>query len=98
MTILATADFRIHPEKLDEFLDVMKAALPDTRAFEGCEGIETYTDQDEAGRVFLVEKWTDRSAHEKYLAWRIEGGMMELLEPYAAGPPTFAYFDAHPDV
>jgi quinol monooxygenase YgiN len=98
MAILATAEFRIHPEKLDEFLGVMKAALPDTRSFEGCEGLETFTNQDEAGHVIIIEKWTDRRAHEKYLAWRIEGGMLELLGPYAAAPPTFAYFDAHPDV
>lgn len=98
MTILATADFWVHPEKLDEFLELMKAALPDTRAFDGCEGIQTFTDQDEPGHVLLVEQWADRSAHEKYFAWRVEGGMMELLAPFATTDPKIAYFDAHPDV
>ncbi len=66
MSTLAIAEFWIHPEKLDEFLGVMKAVLPDTRSFEGCEGLETFTNQDEPGHVILVEKWTDRSAHENY--------------------------------
>jgi len=98
MSILAIAEFRIHPEKLEEFLGLLKAALPDTRSFEGCEELETFTNQDDPGHVLLTEKWTTRGAHEKYVAWRMEGGMMELLEPYASAPPTFAYFDAHPDV
>lgn len=98
MTTMATAEFSIKPEKLDEFLDIMKAALVDTRAFDGCEGLDTYTSQDEPGLVVLVEMWADRSKHEAYLAWRVEGGMMEMLADFVTAPPRFAYFDPRPDV
>ena len=98
MSILATADFSIKPERVDEFLGIMKAALVDTRAYDGCEGLDTYVSQDVAGQVLLVESWQDRSKHEAYLAWRVEGGMMDMLADFVTAAPKFAYFDPQPDV
>lgn len=98
MSILATAEFFVKPERAEEFLVMMKAALPDTRGFEGCELVDTYVNQDDPGHVFLVEKWAERPNHESYLGWRMETGLMELLEPFVTAPPKFAYFDARPEV
>jgi quinol monooxygenase YgiN len=98
VSILATADFFIHPEKADEFLGIMKEALPDTRNFEGCEHLDTYVDQDQPGHILLVERWASRSAHEAYLAWRMETGMLDMLGPFVSAPPQFAYFDLHPEI
>ena len=98
MSILATADFFVKPEKIEEFLALLKAALPDTRGFKGCEHLDTYVNQDEPGHVFLVETWEARSDHQSYLGWRMETGMMDMLEPYVTAPPKFAYFDARPEV
>lgn len=60
----------------------------------GCEGIETYTDQDNPDRVVLWEKWAARSNHEAYMAWRTETGMMDIIGPLVAGPPRFMYLAA----
>ncbi len=98
MSILATAEFFVKPEKSEEFLGMLKAALPDTRAYEGCELVETHVNQDDPGHVFLIEKWQERANHESYLGWRMETGMMGLLEPYVTAPPKFGYFDARPEV
>lgn len=98
MSIVATADFYVKPEKAEEFLALLKEALPDTRSFKGCEHLDSYVNQDDPGHVFLIETWDARSDHESYLAWRMETGMMELLTPYATAPPKFTYFDARPEI
>ena len=56
MSVLATADLFIKPDRVDELLEVLRDALPDTRAYEGCEGLALFVDQDEPGHIFTVEK------------------------------------------
>ena len=61
-------------------------SLSETRAFEGCESVETYVDQDDPDRVYLWEKWETRENYEQYIAWRIESGMLEALAPILVKP------------
>ncbi len=98
MSVLAIADFYVKPEKSEEFLGILKQALPDTRAFKGCEHLDTHVNQDDPGHVCLAETWASRSDHEAYLAWRMETGMMDMLGPFVTAPPKFTYFDARPEI
>ena len=98
MTVMATAEFFIRPERADEFLQLLQGALPDTRAFKGCEGLETFVNQDDVGHIFLVEKWAERADHESYLAWRTEQGMLDVLADFVSAPPKFQYFDPRADI
>lgn len=98
MSTFVSGEFFVKPEKSEEFLGILKGALPDTRGFEGCELVETHVDQDDIGHIFLLERWGDRSDHAAYLKWRGETGMMEALAPYVTAPPKFTYFDARPEV
>jgi quinol monooxygenase YgiN len=98
MSTLAIADFFVHADRSEEFLALLKEALVDTRARQGCEQIDTYVDQDDAGHVVLVETWRDRSDHQSYLQWRQGEGALPELAEFLTGPPKFAYFDARPEV
>lgn len=98
MSILVIADFFVEPDKIEEFLALLREVLPDTRGFEGCERLDTYVNQDEPGHVRAVETWGARSDHKSYLRWRRETRMMDTLAPYAVAPPRFAYYDARPEV
>lgn len=98
MSVVATVDFFVKPEKLDEFCALLKGALPDTRKFEGCELVEVHEDQDEPGHLHLFERWGERAQHEAYLRWRTETGMLEHIAPYMSAPPAFRYFDARPEI
>lgn len=68
-------------------------SLADTRKFDGCLLVEVYTDQDDPNKILLWEKWESRAHQEKYLAWRIETGMMETLAPVLAEPAQFLHLD-----
>ena len=98
MSTLATAEFFVKPEKVEEFLGLLKGALPDTRAFDGAESVDVHVNQDDPGHLFILGRWGSRSKHETYLAWRTETGMIDALEPYLTAPPKFTYFDARPEI
>lgn len=77
------------------FLETLLGALADTRAFEGCENVEVYTDADDPDRIVLWEKWTTREDQEAYLAWRTETGtsISSMTAPMMAEPPRFVHLE-----
>ena len=72
-------EFKCLEGKGPDFLDVLLPALSDTRAFEGCESVETFVNMEATDTVILWEKWSDRSAQEAYLQLRIDYLMSRLL-------------------
>ncbi len=94
MSHTVLGEFLCSPGKGAEFLEIFLPALADTRAFEGCELVETYTDQDNPDVVILWEKWAARENHEAYLAWRMETGMLDLIGPFMAAEPRFVHLSA----
>ncbi len=98
MPVAVIAEFPVHPEQLDAFLDTLHTALADTRAFDGCEVIDTYVDVDRPGRVILWERWPTKDHHRRYLAWRNESGTGAVLMPFLRDRITFTYLDARPEV
>jgi len=80
------------------FLAVLKEALAETRAFEGCESVEVYTEADAPDRVILWEKFAKRADHEAYMAWRAETGLSGMLAPILTGEFQITYLTNHPDV
>jgi quinol monooxygenase YgiN len=82
----------IKKERLDEFKGVIKDALPDTRAFDGCQSVDVYENQDKPEEIFLVERWDSKEHQQKYVAWRVETGMMDALGTFLDSPPTFIFY------
>lgn len=93
MSIAITIDLPVDPERTDEFLALVKQTAPDTRAYDGCEQFDIYTDQDRPGRILFYERWASRAQQETYLAWRTETGLLETVTAFLVGEPTFSYFD-----
>ncbi|MGZ0220224.1 MAG: putative quinol monooxygenase [Acidimicrobiales bacterium] len=79
-------------------LAVLKEALVETRAFDGCEAIEVYTSADAPDDVVLWETFASRAHHEAYLGWRVETGMLDMLAPVLRSDLQVAYLDHHADV
>jgi quinol monooxygenase YgiN len=69
-----------------------------TRAFEGCESVEAYTDADNPDTIVLWEKFATRADHEAYLGWRVETGMIDFLGSILASDLQVTYLDNHPGV
>jgi len=44
----------------------------------------------------LYEEWDTRAQNEKYMTWRLETGLVEMLEPILAAPLAVHYLEPHP--
>lgn len=86
MKNLVIVDFPALKEKVAELEATLKEVLGDTRAFDGCISIDVYFE--EASSTFtLIEDWESFDHYDKYLAWRMETGLGELLAPLLDGGP-----------
>lgn len=74
-----------------EYLAALLPLLADTRAFEGCELVEVYSDDDNPDCILLWEKWTSRKNQEAYLAWRVEAGTLASMDRFMAVDPRFIH-------
>jgi len=77
----------------EALLTVFTVALVETRAFEGCRQVEAYVSQDDPDLIVLLEDWESRAHYEKYLSWRLDNGLMDVLEPILASPLEMRYLD-----
>ena len=93
MPVQVTLRLQIKLDKLDEFKQAIKAAVPDTRAFSGCIGIQVLEDQDKPGAITLLEEWDTKEDHGKYIAWRTETGFMDALGGMVESEPVISYND-----
>lgn len=93
MTTGVTIDLSVNPDQMTEFLAFVREIAPDTRAYDGCQLFDIWTDTGVSGRVLFYELWDSRPHQERYLAWRTETGLMDRLGPFLTAPPTISYYD-----
>ena len=70
MKNLVIVSFPAKEGMLDDLKETLKAALPDTRSFDGCISVDTYIED---------------STNTVHLNWRIETGLLDVLEPLLSG-------------
>ncbi len=80
-------------DAVEELKVILKQRLPETRAYDGCQGITFYLGDDGLSFVF-VEYWDSTRHYEKYLAWRTETGVLKQLTDRIEGEPAIRYFEA----
>lgn len=81
MSHCALVQFPCNPGKGEELVAMLSSVLVDTRAFDGCESVETFTDHDDPDLVMLWERWATREQYETYLTWRMDNGLLDALAP-----------------
>ena len=63
MEYLVIADFKVNEGMAEDMANVFKEALLDTRAFEGCNGIDVYFEE-KTNTFTLIEDWTTLENYE----------------------------------
>ena len=84
MKNLVIVSFPAKEGMLENLKETLKVALPDTRSFDGCISVHTYI-EDSNSTVHLIEDWESLDHQSKYLNWRIETGLLDILEPLLVG-------------
>ena len=93
MTCTVLLEIQLKPDLIDAAKGAFKELLPDTRAYDGCQGLDVVENQENPGNLVLVETWETRAKYEKYLGWRTETGALEKMAEMCAGEPSIRYFD-----
>ena len=78
------AEFRVKGNQTEAFKSILAGALVETRSFEGCKGVDVFEDQ-EKSVFYALSNWGSHSDYDKYLAWRTEQGIGDLLGPMLEG-------------
>jgi len=94
MSVFVIVDIQVKPENVSDVKELLAETLPDTRAHEGCQGVEVYSNSDNPSNMIFVGRWDSREQQEKYLAWRQETGTMGKFGAMLAGPPNIRYFES----
>ena len=98
MAITVLLEMRVKPETLDQGLhDELHAILSDTRAFEGCLGVEVLIDNTDPTHIVAVERWESEAHDAAYRAWRAGEGQSNLASLLAA-PPVLTNFTLADDI
>jgi len=84
MKNLVIVSFPAKAENLEELKESLRAALPDTRSFDGCLSVDTYVEKT-TNTIHLIEDWESLDHQAKYLNWRIETGLLDALDPLLKG-------------
>jgi quinol monooxygenase YgiN len=98
MTVISVVDFHIKPPMIEEALRSLGEALADTRAFEGCIGLDVVQDVDDPSHVQLIERWTSVHHNTAYRDWRHGAGASNALSPFVEGAVTVTISKVRPVV
>jgi len=100
MTCMVLLELKAKAGTGETLVGVFKQILPETRAYDGCIGVDVYRNQDDKDVVVLVEQWESRAKYEKYFAWREETGaiaqMGEMIELTAQDGHVLGAYVARP--
>ena len=80
MKNLVIVSFPAKEGMMNDLKEMLKNALPDTRSFNGCISVETYIEES-SNTVHLIEDWETLEHQADYLKWRVETGLLDILEP-----------------
>lgn len=97
MSVMVSVEMKFKPESAEKMLQTMKAALVDTRGFEGCQALKSYYET-ETDSLLLIEIWDSAAAQQAYLGWRVESGFINALSDDLAAPPVVRTFEIRDDI
>ncbi|MGB3172181.1 MAG: antibiotic biosynthesis monooxygenase, partial [Rhodococcus sp. (in: high G+C Gram-positive bacteria)] len=71
---------------------VLARVLTETRAFDGCQGVDVLVDADNEAHWIAYERWDSAEADAKYREFRAGEGKITDLGPLLAGAPALTKY------
>ena len=93
MSVKVVLEFQTAPESVEDVKEFLRAALPDTRAYDGFESLTVHQNDDDPTSFLIWEQWVTRQHYETYLAWRQETGVLDKLVAMLRGAPSIRFFN-----
>ena len=93
MSIIVIVNISAKNESLEELKKYFNEILPDTRSFEGCQGVQLYENKEDPTKLTIHAKWTSEETQKKYIAWRMETGEFDKLSSMLSEPLSMQLYD-----
>ena len=97
MSVMITLEMPVKPDMLEDYLNILKGALVDTRSYKGCRSVTTLVDQ-ETSSIVLVEEWDSAEDQQAYIAWRVETGLIDAIAPFMQGELVTRTYDLKTEI
>ena len=94
---MITLEMPVKPEMLEDYLNILKGALVETRSYKGCRSVTTLVDQ-ETSSIVLVEEWDTAEDQQAYIAWRVETGLIDAIAPFMQGELVTRTYDLKTEI
>ena len=94
---MITLEMPVKPDMLEEYLNILKGALVETRSYKGCRSLTTLVDQ-ETSSIVLVEEWDSAEDQQAYIAWRVETGLIDAIAPFMQGELVTRTYDLKTEI
>ncbi len=94
---MITLEMPVKPDMLEEYLNILKGALVETRSDKGCRSVTTLVDQ-ETSSIVLVEEWDSAEDQQAYIAWRVETGLIDAIAPFMQGELVTRTYDLKTEI
>ncbi len=92
MPTLVILEAKAKSDTLGQVKELLAKRLPETRAFDGCQSLTPYLNED--GRTLvIVELWDSKPHYDKYLAWREETGVLAEFGALIEGEFGIRFFE-----
>jgi len=83
----------IKEKSVEDFKKFFKEIIPDTRSHQGCQGVQLYQSKESPTKFTIHAKWVSEEAQKNYMAWRMETGSFDKLQPMLSEPFSMKIFD-----
>ncbi len=97
MSVMVILEMPVKPDMLEDYLNILKGALVETRDYKGCRSVTTLVDQ-ETSSVVLVEEWDSVEDQQAYIAWRVETGLIDAIAPFMQGELVTRTYDLKTEI
>ena len=94
---MITLEMPVKPEMLEDYLNILKGALVETRSYKGCRSVTTLVDQ-ETSSIVLLEEWDSAEDQQAYIAWRVETGLIDAIAPFMQGELVTRTYDLKTEI
>lgn len=88
--VVQLVEVAIKPEARDRWLELVGSNATETRAEDGCLGVQVSEDIESPNTFVLVERWEDMEAQHDHFRNPRFGELMQALGDVLAGPPEIS--------
>lgn len=84
MSYLVCVDFKCKDGAVEAVGEMLRGALPETRAYDGCQQIDVYFDETR-NTYSALEVWDSADHYKAYLQYRTDSGIADAVAPVLEG-------------